>query len=383
MKYIRDIDEQIVAPPYQLGTDDIKYQFEVHHFLLDSKPEVLQKLVDAHLNCVFDLENENGEPQRARKRTIAGTNDELVRVKYQVPEGTKTRLSFVRYGRVFVLDDGQPGALEYTEVILSCQVTRWVDGELDSQPDETLDFVGLIYIDDRAFKGDERDPYALPIIFGRELFGMPKAPGRIRYEPDSSDCKFPCLEIWRPKSEEDGSLIPVKAIEFGDPQGKVTQESSAPRVRPPPTQPMRQDDKTKLILERKLVALKQFADPIGAAGGEELLACYQAIVETPLEYHPNKKPTTIWGSLPDTVIHFPELPASKTRVPATQALASSESPASKAPDVQPLDIIAKFGLETIPEDSRRVRVSSTNIYYAEGQMVFASPKRTAVWHLFP
>jgi hypothetical protein len=361
MEYILDVDEQIVAPPYELGTDDITYQFEVHHFLLDSDRGVLQKLVDDHLNKVFDLKKDNGEFQRARKRVNGATSDRLVKLNYQVPEGTKTRLSFLRYGRAFVLDKSDPGALEYTEVILSCQVSRWLDGELDSDPDEILDFVGLIYIDDRAFEGDERDPYALPIIFGRELFGMPKAPGRIRYEPDHSDCKFPRLEIWVSKADKkaiDNTLKQKAAIKFaGEPNDEMKKKGGMVRRERPFTTTERTKEGTKLILERKLVALKQFADPIRATDSKNLQACYQAVVESPLEYDTNSRPITVWGSLPDTEIEFPELPKGH------------------------VDIIAKFGLETI--GSRRVRVTSTNISYVAGHMIFASPERTAVWHLFP
>jgi hypothetical protein len=363
MKYIPDIDEQIVAPPYALGTDDITYQFEVHHFLLDSKPGKLQETVDKHLNCVFQLERNDGEFQRARKRSNGYTSDRSVTLNYKVPEGTKARLSFLRYGRAFVTDQANLAALQYTEVILSCQVSRWVDGELDSQADEVLDFVGLIYIDDRAFNGKERDPYALPIIFGRELFGMPKAPGRIRYEPDHSDCGFPRLEIWVPKGGKrtrDYTLVPKPAIVFaGDPDRKVKRKSAPPVMpprEPPYTARERKKEGTKLILERKLVALKQFADPIRAADSDDLQACYQAVVESPLEYDSDSAPITFWGTLPDTEITFPELP-------------------------KKLDIIGKFGL--IEDGPRTVKVTSTNISYSAGHMIFASPERTAVWHLYP
>jgi len=346
MRYIKDIDELIIPPPYRLGTGGTNHQFEAHDFILESGDGALRDLVDKHLNAAF--ERSNGQRRKARKRTRQEPDSGFVDLEYRVLPDAPTILSFIRYGRVDALDDEERGAMAYTEVILSCQLLRYVGGTQDQSV--PLDFIGLVYIDDREFSGGKmRDALDLPIVFGRELFGMPKAPGEICYEPNGHDYQRPMLKIWDRVDPQGGFLRQVPAIRF-KPDIPDPDADQQPDYRPSPIAlgPARGEPK----IDRMLVGLKQFADPIVV--GDELQACYQAIVETPLQTY----------SLDGLEINV-----------------AGRGEEIEFPDVSRVKIVEKFGLKTKPGFPHRV--TSGDIYHRSGRMIFADPKLTIVWELEP
>jgi hypothetical protein len=180
MDYIASVDEQLGRPPFEL-------EFQGHHFLLDTTSGIsrLRSLVDSQLNAVF--------PDKALS---VGSGIEH-KVSFKVTPTAKPFLSIVRYNRVAPRDAlPASGWFKYNEIVIYFPVERWIEG---NPIGESLLFVGVVYIDDSEFEKQLQDPLTVPILAGREAYGMPKGPGEIRYNPTlggSLGYPQPKLQIW-------------------------------------------------------------------------------------------------------------------------------------------------------------------------------------------
>lgn len=110
---------------------------------------------------------------------------------------------------------------------------------------------------------------------------------------------------------------------------------------------------SNLLWRTKLVGLKEFPDPrtpppIGNGLGD---ACYQVIVESPLE------------ETPDHLLDFPSF------LYWDQAV--------EFPAVNRVDLIERFGI--IPTSGREVLVGTDAMFHQTGSLVFADPAKVNVW----
>lgn len=399
MKYIPDVHEVFVAPPYNLGRVDTNHWFEAHHVTLAADHAVLEALVDEQLNAA--LPN-----HRANLRTTGTSHGEFEIHWFVPPEVQAVDLSFVRYWRSDSRAQPSVGWLAYTEALIQFIVGRRVvraGVERRNDLSELLYFVGAVYIDDSAFTGQVQDPAAAPILVGREGYGMPKAPGQIFYCGTPRDPGSPKLQIWH--NPGTNKLCLTDAIVFNPSTWTAPPSDYCPA--PPPTStsaPTREDRyavlarqlgmETGMLMERlspldlphvppyipsrwiknarklslpsgdfflwddlhlllKLVGLKQFPDPTSVWNAQRpyLDACYQAIVESPVEEIRGKEPAWTPMSSPQ-VIEFP--------IPPTNGV----------------DLAVRFG---IVMNGRSVSVENWRGTYTQGTTIFANPYRTQVW----
>lgn len=421
MKYITDIDEQLPPPPYRLGIDESR--FESHHLLLDADRPVLQKLVNRHLNQPLwqaagmgtgaiegALEETEGAQipfGKANRRTREGL-DADVPVRFVVPiDSHFVRLTFARYWRVDSASLSGEGSSAYTECLLSFIVRRDVVDELS----ETMRFLGVVYIDDREFAGQLQDPHALPIMLGREAFGLPKGPGQIFYCPDPGQVRDPrkaLLQIWdrdagsppamyltlkdaiaidggpdlpvppcdlpmptpasRPEARERLRRFEAIATELGIPrpefEDRFARRPGLPRhawvalLEPDRdgvgAEAIVWDD---LFLYTRIVGLKQFPDPTrfpdapSPDPSQDMHVCYRAVVESTLEHEDGEEPS--WFSMsPGHTVRFPT-------------------------GILRVDLLKAFGIVEKAPGSRTADMIEGQ--YLWGNLFFGNPARVVVW----
>jgi hypothetical protein len=384
MKYIPRIDELLTAAPYRLGIDNQAFRFECNTFVLDACNNKLNQIVQDQLNAAI--------PSGKATCDQSGPQD----LKYFVPPRIqRVLLSFFRYWRAESEKEPGKGWMAYTEAMIGFYIERQrIASDL---PNEAFLYLGAVYIDDSAYTGQLIDPHSIPIVLGREAYGMPKNPGQIFYCPQPHDPYGAKLQIWDssggPFALTDAIVVdpdmdeakrgacPVTPPSGGPPASigdpgryqvlaallEMDSEDLVRRLREAPDlgrharllrlpatnrererEVVVQDD---LLFHLMLVGLKQFPDPKSKFQSNQTLdACYQAIVETPLEEDPNN-PLPSWDSIMyDHTIEFP--------------------PVSR------VDLLESF---CIPHQDRRVEVTQDRMFYQRGTLIFANPDRVRVW----
>jgi hypothetical protein len=178
--YINRLGEMVAPPPYLLGEP-----MTSHSFMLEADQATLQSLLDDKLN----------------KPIPAGAH-----YKYQAVTD-KVVLTFARYHKAESENEPWTGFLSYTEAMLGFVVRR-IDPTLGGDlTGELLTYLAAVWIDDGDFKGPVEDPFTMPILRGREWYGMPKYPAAIEYDPQSPHApKAPKVDIWDLDKEIDTSV---------------------------------------------------------------------------------------------------------------------------------------------------------------------------------
>lgn len=381
MKFVKRVDELLVAPPYMLGSPPT-YKFRSNVFILDADREKLNAVVKEHL------------------LTPPG-------IEYFVPQSvTGLWIAFISYDRSSSEAQPDQGWLSYHEAMIGFLVVRKVT-DSSKVPDgtpkqELLTYLPVVYIDDSTFTQPVSDPLSVPIMLGREAYGLPKNPGEIRYEPAENFPNSPLLRIWDiddtekrltladairilpepfgqgPGPRRDappppyllGGTLPRDGRTVDDPMLPITLQlglrpgqlkfKEADEFGPTAVKVFLEADDTEaiawsdLLFRTHLLGLKQFPDPKSVAPTPG--ACYQAIVESPLEEVAGN------GLPPPEVVLIPQI--------------------VEFPKVQRVDFVDKFGLNPIPNsDPPRVAVPHQNMYYQEGILRFARPDAVRVWPL--
>jgi hypothetical protein len=366
MDYIPRLDELLVAPPFLLGTDLLGYKFETHAFLLQVDHAKLQEVVDQQLNAAFP----------------SGP------IHYRVPTYVQRAwLAFVRYERAESQSQPGQGWLAYTEAMIGFLVLREPHPQCPGSCEtELLTYLGVVYIDDSEQTGQIQDPHTLPIVLGREAYGLPKNPGQILYKPIATDPGGAELEVWDRSSSSRLSLsyaIRVRFVPYGalrplTPQPPVPPFSASRwfaiekqfgveagtlalerhperehgwRLAVPGETNVQAVVWEHLLWRTKLVGLKQFPDPTVKWTGVPK-ACYRAAVETPLvEVEMAGNPGSI---MLEQDVEFPLL--------------------------NRIDLMTIFGIHpTSLADPRKVRVKKDSMWYQAGTLVFANPDEVTVW----
>jgi hypothetical protein len=389
MKYIPRIDELLTAAPYQLGIDNQSFRFECNTFILDACNNKLNQIVQDQLNAAI--------PSGKATCDSSGPQD----LKYWVPPRIqRVLLSFFRYWRAESKDEPGKGWMAYTETMIGFYIER--ERIASDLPNEAFLYLGAVYIDDSAYKGQLVDPHSIPIVLGREAYGMPKNPGQIFYCPQPHDPYGAKLQMWDsdggPFALTDAIVVdpdmdeaqrgacpivlqsggaPTERDEAGryrvlaamldlDPEELVRRLREAPQplgtharlLRLPEAQRERERDvvvQDDLLFHVMLVGLKQFPDPKSKfQTNQPLDACYQAIVETPLEEDPDNK-LPAWDQMYDGhAIEFPK--------------------------VSHISLPDRFGIIYDHNDpKRRIDVARHRIFYQHGTLIFANPDRVRVW----
>lgn len=379
MRYIPRVDEILVPPAYMLGTSK-QHQFQSNLFVVPASTEKLQELVDEQLNAALP----DGP------------------VRYRVPDAVqRVYIGFFRYQRSQSETEPSKGWLAYSEMMIGVLCLREFDDH--RMPAEWVTYLGVVYIDSYNYSGTPKDPCAIPIVLGRESYGLPKNPARILYEPRLGQPQLPRLDLWDPDVET-GELVPKTALRiYPKPVTPFVAGAKAGIARHP--FPKRQDlvkttlgevhdfhpismglgidpasldvrgtdhhpqasaigvpgeDKTAigwkgLLWGTKLVGLKQFVDPQSKADvprGGLGDACYQSIVESPIEEIDCHK------------LHGP------TFLPEKQVI--------EFPKVERVDLIEAFGLEGA--ENRKIVIGQDSMFYQHGQLCFATPNKVSVWN---
>jgi hypothetical protein len=403
MDYVRDLDEMLMPPPFRLGSDAPPYRIQGHSFVIPADAATLQRMLNEQLNLPLGATaNDPADPWdlsfgAARQRTTGGVSQPRG-IKYVVLKNLYgVVLNVLRYWRVDAEQEPEKGYMAYTEVILQFLVHRVLENE-EEAPAESFYFLAVVYIDDSAYRGELQDPHSLPILIGREAFGLPKNPGQIYYCPDDAkNAPGPRLNIWdynplmveklalepaitvNPSSwteppppctpvdpavsagrsrygplaaqlavkEEDLRLRPLDAPR--DPFAAAARVLTLPRLDVVSEVVIRED----LLLFARLVGLKQFPDPtstVSPAPASTVKACYQAVVESAVEYTETDAPQT-YAVVGDQEIEF--------------------HPRSR------VDLAGELGIEL--DANRRVQIPDWNAYYMVSNFVYGRPLRTDVW----
>jgi hypothetical protein len=380
MRFIPRVDEVLVAPPYMLGKPPT-YKFCSHVFILDTDNAQLQKLIEVQLNDAVP----NGP------------------VSYVVPESVqRVWLAFVHYDRAEAETTAGRGWFAYNEALIGFLVLRKHSTDPEHFPNELLTYLGAVYIDDSAFTGQLDDPHSIPIVLGREAYGLPKNPGQIRYSPTSPhQPNQPRLQVWDvPKDlavklklddaiviEQVPYLTPLSApprrapyspdqpshplppfddlpffhlaLQFGIPSRDLLVEDSDFAPHAVAVTLPRNEGKAiaweHLLWKTKLVGLKQFPDPRSKPTDADPngQACYQAIVETPI-------------GAPQLTDPQSQLFAQRVRFPLL--------------DRNFGDLMTSFAIQpSDPALPREVQVNKDRMYYREGVLRFANPDEVNVW----
>jgi hypothetical protein len=378
--------------------------------VIQTDAQVLQKLLNKHLNVPLGGLADPADPWNvsfgtARQRTCTGVSAPQ-KLKYVVLKGLYgVVLNVLRYWRVDSDREPAKGYIAYTEVLIQFLVNRILAAE-PKAPAETFYFLGVVYIDDSAFRGELQDPDTLPILIGREAFGLPKNPGQIYYCPDDSkNALGPQLNIW------DYAATPAKlalqpAITVNPGSWKTPTSDYCPCDPTPPSENLTRygplaaqlriqeeelqlrafederdpfakfarvlslpDDKIlelptgqvvkeivirdDLHLFAKLVGLKQFPDPtseLPQGANATVDACYRAVVESSVEHLAFERPIP-YAVVGKQEIEFHE----RNRV----------------------DLAGAFAIPLNP--SRKVQVPDVNVHYMVSNFLFGRPCRTDVW----
>ncbi len=412
MIYVPDIDEMLIPPPYRLGTDDTSYRLESHIVPLDTDHDKLQGLVNRHLNAPIGALPDSSDPtgigygKALPRGSVWGDDPEPVCLRYLLPSNLSTiLLCFLRYWRVDTQAQPERGYMRYTEALIQFLVYRDIKG--NEFPKEPFYFLGAVYIDDSAFEGQLQDPHSLPILLGREAFGLPKNPAQIHYCPDGPNFSHPPkVQIWDydanqadlirledaivvnppwaepassfcpplPEPIDGGATFGVFAVQFGMEEEELKRRLKEPRVFSDPwikyAKILTLEDglelvvRSDLFLFAKLIGLKQFPDPTSIQKTVQdpsdptktlktVDSCYQVIVESPLEYEEGNEPQ--WKAVVgDIEVAFPQ----RNRT----------------------DLIDAFG---IAATNRRQKVEDFNISYTVGSLIYGRPARTDVWRPIP
>jgi hypothetical protein len=409
LDYIPDIDEMLATAPYYLGTNDQDYRFECHEFLLVADRLALRDLVNEQLNAALGWtagDDPEDPPYGAVIHKSYGTPPTSEKIRYIVPASIeRVVLSFIRYWRVRPVireTDRDQGWMAYTEVLIRFIVQRQIEGV--EAPQEGLTFVATVYIDDSGYMAPLTDPPSMPIVLGREAYGMPKSPGEIFYCPTPHHPHRPRLRLW---DNPDNDRVRLHDAIVFDPNNAATLDHTACQVPSQPEEPASRENPARwgdlaamfglrdaelvgrlekvpaespiaptergaarllempkgdrvvffddLLTHTKLVGLKQLPEPTSyfPGDGTKLQSSYRAIVESPIEEDP-KLPLPGWDTITDDqLIEFPEINRVK--------------------------LIARLGLETIQGSPRRVFVPASRGKYTHGSLIFANPKRTHVF----
>lgn len=398
MDYIPDVDEMLIPPPYRLGAPG-PYMIQGHSFLLPTDAKTLQRLLNRHLNVPLGAtENDASDPWNigfgtARRRMDGALEASPTGIKYVVhKELQRVILNVLRYWRVDAQEAPGKGYMAYTELLLQFMVHRILEGK-EEDPAESFYFLAAVYIDDSQYRGELQDPHSLPILLGREAYGLPKNPGRIFYCPNDQNDTECRLDIWDFGLGTVQKLALQPAITIGPPgweppTTECSPETPSPLLEGASFEPLagqfglkeeellallrqwddREDPfrrfarvvalpgleiliRTDLHLFAKLVGLKQFPDPTTAQSpppGATVGACYRAAVESAVEYHDSHAPQS------HTVLSGQEVEFHpRNRVELADALAIPLNP------------------------SRRVTASSA--YYMVSNFLYGRPQRTEVW----
>jgi hypothetical protein len=397
LDYIPDIDEMLMPAPFRLGTNAPKYKTQGHSFVIPAKPEVLQTLLNKQLNFPLGAtQNDASDPWditfgTARHRTC---DDVSAPKKLRFTVGTDLYgivLNILRYWRVDQEKQPKKGYIAYTETLLQFMVEREFEDAPDA-PSEAFYFVAAVYIDDSEYEGELQDPHSLPILLGREAYGMPKNPGQISYCPNSlgnitgarlniwdySDDTIEKLALkpaitvdpdhWKPSKTcgeepavlEEGSNWGPLAAQFGIEERKLKLEESRDAEDPFVEQAriLYLEDRQivvhkDLYLFAKLIGLKQFPDPTSKLGANGTIgSCYRSVVESAVEYAETEKPVVHASMGPHTIQFHP-----RSRVQLHLAL----------------------GIELDDEAELLVDVRDYNTHFTVSNFVYGRPCRTDVW----
>ena len=398
MNYVPDVDEMLIPAPFRLGTNEPHYRTQGHSFVIPADPEVLQRLLNEHLNVPLGAkENDPNDPWditwgQANHRTCDGVSGPE-KIKFVVLQNLYgIVLNVLRYWRVDAQAQPELGYIAYTETLLQFLVHRVLEGAEDA-PNESFYFLAAVYIDDSAFRGELQDPHSLPILLGREAYGLPKNPGQIYYCPDDANNPTgPRLNIWDYNPETIEKLTLQAAITvnpdtwatpdhdycpaepeplregttYGPLAAQLGVEERDLRMGPldDPDDPFRDAARVvdlsrerrivirnDLHLFAKLVGLKQFPDPTSSltpAGTIE--ACYQHVVESAVEHLADEEPVP-YAVTSDHVIEFHD----RSRV----------------------DLANELGITL--DANRRISVPDVNCHYMVSNFVYGRPCRTDVW----
>jgi hypothetical protein len=410
VKYIPDVDEMVMPSPFRLGVKP-HYETQGHTFVVAAEPVTLQRLLNRHVNVPLGCkENDPNDPWNlsfgnARQRTCNAVSPPQ-KIMYVVLKDLKrVLLNVLRYRRVDAQRMPEKGYIAYTEVLFQFLIHRILEAE-PLAPKETYYFLGAVYIDDSAFRGEVQDPESLPILLGREAYGLPKNPGQIHYCPqDANTVLGPRLNVWDydattvaklalqpaltvnpatwtspPSDYCPSEVAPVRAnTRYGPLSAQLRIPETALDLRPfdDPGDPFREhariltlpSDKVLVLPRRqmvreivirndlylfaKLVGLKQFPEPTsdlppGPNAGVD--ACYQAVVESAVEHAKADQPV-YEAVVGQQVIEFHPL----ARV----------------------DLARAFGITL--DAQRRVEVPAGDAFYMVSNLLFGRACRSEVW----
>lgn len=255
--YVKRFDEPMMRPPYELGSPGFEWQ--ACGFFLPADRSALSRICDRELN----------DPLR----------DAAIRCDLAA---SRVLLTFNRYKRARSRprrgDTGSRPWLGYEEVIFMVPV---VLREPREEP-RLCWYLPVIYIDGAP----EAAVGMYPIVMGRELYGFAKTFGDVRFEIRNGHLHDGRLAVFVPgKSGKLGLEEAVVVTSRGaaqDAGGSLPFQAiaEAAGVGCDPCE----------ALGGRLIGLKQFRDPERFGS-----ACYQALVETPLEVDPDDYPTQMSG----------------------------------------------------------------------------------------
>jgi hypothetical protein len=297
--YVEWPQETFPDPPFTLGMANNDCCFEAHGFRLPEKP--------------FSLDDQDNPLATLCKRylndPLAGRNPPV----NFIPISPWVLLIVSRYkhtGRkLMTCEDmhAHPPSIPYLELSVAFLVAD------ENVPARSFWFMPLVYIAPYQDENDtistpprENDASILPTMVGREVYGLPKGPARIVYDPEGLDVRHARLDILGPGRGDE--LAFAKACEIArtgrspgptptprqplsiqdiltdflpDPQWSVALHSSnilVATISPTGAGPLQVAFDKSLHLGAPLLALKQVRHPKYVDK-----ASYQAVIGTPLD----------------------------------------------------------------------------------------------------
>jgi hypothetical protein len=381
MQYIPRIDEILSAPPYRLGAGgkELGGPFEASMFVVPADPNQLQAVLDQQINAAISPS---------------------AKVRYSVPSSVRSMfIGFYRYGRAESTCEPAKGWMQYSEVMFGFLAMRPPLPDEEGSEQRLVTYLGVVYIDQYGNTNAPCDPSAIPVILGRESYGMPKNPGKVLYEPGRYGPGNPKLSIW--DTEESGGRLVLRDALRVSPQDTADRFAPAnplKTAKPPPSpkglgslhllahqlgtshanlDPQRKASRrdavagsndevlvqipqtdervvahSGLLWGTQLLGLKQFPDPASEATPPNGMgkAAYHAIVETPLKEVGHTISPVVWP-LYNQVLEFP--PTMRCDLPST------------------------FGI-SVDGPRRKIVLRKDSVYYFTGVLAFADPKHVYV-----
>jgi hypothetical protein len=162
--YVKRLDEIQVDPPYHLGMAATPYRYRSHGFFLPVSRDALVEVTNTYLKEPL--------PEDAPVEFVV------------LPGPGSVLVAFNCYGRAESIPEPGRGWMGYTEVFFAHPVLK-IDKSGLIPTAQMVWHLPLIYIDGVSNTADP-DPGIVAILLGREIFGFPKNPGAISYEPGAS-----------------------------------------------------------------------------------------------------------------------------------------------------------------------------------------------------